>query len=99
MPWLQPSLEAGEFPFLIDVLLLAVFAPMTWQSLVTIAQRVEPQLYVSLWYLLAALWWTTINMILGSLILPFTMGINSAAFHGLFITTSSGCGSHRRAMS
>ena len=59
---------------------------MTWQFTATIAQRVEPQLYVSLWYLLAAFWWTCINMILGSLILPFTIpGINSAAFHGLFI--------------
>ena len=36
------GLEAGEFPFLIDVLLLAVFALMTWQVTVTVAQRVEP---------------------------------------------------------
>jgi cytochrome c oxidase cbb3-type subunit I len=80
------GLEAGEFPFLIDALLLAVIATMTWQFTVTIARRVEPQLYVSLWYLLGAFWWTTINMILGSFILPYTIpGINNAAFHGLFI--------------
>jgi cytochrome c oxidase cbb3-type subunit 1 len=80
------GLEAGEFPLLIDIFLLAVIATMTWQFTVTIARRVEPQLYVSLWYLLAAFWWTSLNMIMGFLILPYTIpGINSAAFHGLFI--------------
>ena len=80
------GLEAGEFPFVIDLLLFAVIATATWQFTVTIAHRVEPQLYVSLWYLLATFWWTTINMILGTFILPYTIpGINNAAFHGLFI--------------
>jgi cytochrome c oxidase cbb3-type subunit 1 len=80
------GLEAGELPFLADLLLLVLIAAMTWQFTVTIANRVEPQLYVSLWYLLATFWWTTINMILGTFILPYTIpGINSAAFHGLFI--------------
>ena len=46
---------------------------MTWQFTATIANRVEPQLYVSLWYLLATFWWTTINMILGTFILPYTI--------------------------
>jgi cytochrome c oxidase cbb3-type subunit 1 len=80
------GLEAGEFPLLIDVALLAIIATMTWQFTVTVARRVEPQLYVSLWYLLAAFVWTTLNMILGTFILPYTIpGINNAAFHGLFI--------------
>lgn len=80
------GLEAGEFPLPIDVLLFAVIATMTLQFTVTAARRTEPQLYVSLWYLLAAFWWTTINMILGTFVLPYTLpGINSAAFHGLFI--------------
>jgi cytochrome c oxidase cbb3-type subunit 1 len=80
------GLEAGELPFLADLLLLILLVAMTWQFTVTIAHRVEPQLYVSLWYLLAAFWWTVINMILGTFILPYTIpGINNAAFHGLFI--------------
>ena len=59
---------------------------LTVQFLVTIAQRKEPQLYVALWYLIGAYVWTVINLILGSFILPYSItGINSAAFHGLFI--------------
>ncbi len=54
--------------------------------IMTIAQRLEPQLYVALWYLIAAFIWTTMNLVLGSFILPYTIsGINSAAFHGLYI--------------
>jgi cytochrome c oxidase cbb3-type subunit 1 len=80
------GLEAGELPFFADFLLFILIAAMTWQFTVTVANRVEPQLYVSLWYLLATFWWTTINMILGTFILPYTIpGINNAAFHGLFI--------------
>jgi cytochrome c oxidase cbb3-type subunit I len=80
------GLEAGEFPLLIDTIIFIVVAAATVQFIVTIARRVEPQLYVSLWYLIAALVWTVMNLILGSYILPFTIyGINSAAFHGLFI--------------
>lgn len=80
------ALEAGEFPLIIDVTVFAVILIATWQFLVTIMKRLEPQLYVSLWYLIAAFVWTVLNMILGSFILPYNIsGINSAAFHGLFI--------------
>ena len=80
------GLEAGEFPLLIDIVIFIVVSITTLQFLVTIAQRLEPQLYVSLWYLIAAFIWTVLNLILGSFILPYSIaGANSAAFHGLFI--------------
>ena len=80
------GLEAGEFPLLTDVGISIVFVATTVQFLVTIARRIEPQLYVALWYLVATLIWTDMNWILGSYILPFTFsGINSAAFHGLYL--------------
>lgn len=80
------GLEAGEFPLLIDIIIFIVIAGASVQFITTIARRVEPQLYVSLWYLIATLVWTVMNLILGSFILPFTIyGINSAAFHGLFL--------------
>src|SRR5437879_10238613 len=57
----------------------------------TISQRLEPPLYVALWYLIAAFVWTTMNLVLGSFILPYTIsGINSAAFHGLYIPSLVG---------
>ena len=80
------GLEAGEFPFVVDAVIFVVIGLLTVQFLVTISQRVEPQLYVAAWYLIGAFVWTVMNLILGSFILPFAItGINSAAFHGLFI--------------
>jgi len=80
------GLEAGEFPFLIDCVIFFVLTVTTVQFLVTISKRLEPQLFVAVWYLIGAFVWTVMNLILGSFILPFGItGINSAAFHGLFI--------------
>ena len=80
------GLEAGEFPLAIDAVIFFVIGVITVQFLATIAQRREPQLYVALWYLIGAFVWTVMNLILGSFILPYAItGINSAAFHGLFI--------------
>ena len=80
------GLEAGEFPLAIDALIFVVLAITTVQFLMTIARRREPQLYVAVWYLIGAFVWTVINLVLGSFILPYAIsGINSAAWHGLFI--------------
>lgn len=80
------GLEAGEFPFVVDVAIFFVITSLAVQFIVTVAKRTEPQLYVSMWYLLGAFVWTVLNLILGSFILPFSItGINSAAFHGLYI--------------
>jgi len=80
------ELEAGECRYTRK-------SPCSWsapsptlQFLVTIGRRLEPALYVALWYLIGAFVWTTMNLVLGSFILPYTIsGINSAAFHGLYI--------------
>lgn len=90
MAWLaagaNQGLEAGEFPFLVDVVVFVVLVVLTFQFTLAVARRRDNELYVSLWYLVAAFVWTVMNMILGTFILPFTIsGINSAAFHGLFL--------------
>jgi cytochrome c oxidase cbb3-type subunit 1 len=80
------GLEAGEFPIYAKIPIFIVVAAATTQFLVTLSRRLEPPLYVALWYLIAAYIWTTMNLVLGSVILPYTIsGINSAAFHGLYI--------------
>lgn len=79
------GLEAGEFPLFAKIPLFLVVAVITVQFLITIARRLEPPLYVALWYLIGAFVWTTMNLVLG-IILPYTIsGINSAAFHGLYL--------------
>jgi cytochrome c oxidase cbb3-type subunit I len=80
------GLEAGELPLFAEIPIFFAIATTTAQFLLTIAQRLEAPLYVALWYLIGAFVWTTMNLVLGSFILPYTIpGINSAAFHGLYI--------------
>jgi len=77
--------EAGELPLGNVIVLFAVLVTLTVQVLMTIRRRTETPLYVSLWYLIAALVWTDANLVLlmvGPTHLP---GINNAAWHGLFI--------------
>ncbi|MDP9136596.1 MAG: cbb3-type cytochrome c oxidase subunit I, partial [Pseudomonadota bacterium] len=79
------GLEAGEFPLYVKIPIFVVVAVATAQFLITISRRLEPPLYVALWYLIGAFVWTTMNLVLG-IILPYMIsGINSAAFHGLYI--------------
>ena len=80
------GLEACEMPLLADSIFFVCVTLATIQFIVTVAKGTEPQLYVSIWYLVAAFVWTVLNLVLGSFILPYSIwGINSAAFHGLFI--------------
>ncbi len=80
------GLEAGELPAFASTVLFAVVVMLTVQFTTTVARRRDEQLYVSLWYLVAAFIWTSLNMVLGVFILPNAItGINSAAFHGLYI--------------
>jgi cytochrome c oxidase cbb3-type subunit 1 len=80
------GLEAGELPLAVDAVMFVAMCILTAQFLITIARRTEPQLYVAMWYLIGAFVWTSLNLAFGSFILPFFItGINSAAFHGLFI--------------
>src|SRR5256885_16260874 len=69
--------EAGEFTRPIFIVISIGVPLLTIQFLVTIAQRPEPQLYVALWYLIAAFVWTVMNLVL-LFILPYFSGINRA---------------------
>lgn len=79
--------EADEYTWPFNIIRFAVFLIVAAQVLVTVFKRKETGFYVSLWYTLAALIWTVMNLILGNVILPYvTMsGITNAALHGLFI--------------
>jgi cytochrome c oxidase cbb3-type subunit I len=77
--------EAGELPRTNVVVILLGLALLTVQLLMTIRNRRQPELYVSLWYLIAAFMWTDVNLIL-LLLGPYHIpGINNAAWHGLYI--------------
>ncbi len=86
LPWgFNRGWEVGELPQPTNVVILLVLVFLTVQHLVTISRRVQRDLYVSLWYLIAALVWTDVNLLLG-LVGPYAFpGINNAAMHGLYL--------------
>jgi len=80
------GLEVAEFPLPIAVLVWITFVVIAFQVFMTIARRKEEKLYVSLWYIIAALVWTSVNLILGNFIIPYAVpGVNNVALHGLYI--------------
>jgi cytochrome c oxidase cbb3-type subunit 1 len=77
--------EAGELPLASVLVLFGCLLVLSAQMLTTIARRTEPPLYVSLWYLIAALVWTVANVTLLVVGPDHVAGVGNAAWHGLFI--------------
>jgi cytochrome c oxidase cbb3-type subunit I/II len=81
------GVENGEFEWPLNVLRYLVFVGITIQVLGTIFRRRAARFYVSLWYSLAAVVWTLLNLLIGNVLLPYgpISGANNAAMHGLYI--------------
>ncbi len=81
------GLEADKFEWPVNIIRFAVLGAVAAQVLATVFRRREPGFYVGLWYAMAALVWTVMNLILGNAVLPYVpmSGIGNAALHGLFI--------------
>lgn len=79
--------EAGEYQWPFNILRWLVLATLGGQVMVTILRREERGFYVALWYVIAALVWTLMNLILGNAVLPYVpmSGIANTALHGLYI--------------
>ncbi|MGE5790672.1 MAG: cbb3-type cytochrome c oxidase subunit I [Syntrophaceae bacterium] len=80
------GLEVAEFPNPLPMLQAAALFLIAWQVFMTIARRKEEKIFVSLWYIIAALVWTGMNLLYGNLVIPYAMpGIHNVALHGLYI--------------
>jgi cytochrome c oxidase cbb3-type subunit I/II len=82
------GLEAGEFQWPFNLLRFIIILLIAVQVVGTIMRRTEKRFYVAMWYSVAAIVWTLMNLILGGLVLPYAhafTGVNSAAMHGLYI--------------
>lgn len=80
------GLEVAELPNPSVLGLVVSLSIVTYQVFMSIAKRKEEKIYVSLWYVIAALIWTDLNFIYGNFIVPSIMpGISNAALHGLFL--------------
>ena len=92
--------EAGELPLANVMVITAIMFAVTVQILMTIARRRETPLYVSLWYLIGALVWTSINLVL-LIIGPYgtCRASTTPPSTACSSTTWWGCGSRRPATS
>lgn len=82
------GLEAAEFQWPFNLLRFVAILLITVQVFGTIIRRTEQRFYVAMWYTVAALVWTLLNLILGNAILPYAedlTGVNNAAMHGLYL--------------
>ena len=82
------GLEAGEYEWPFNILRFVVLGAVTVQVLGTVWRRTEKRFYVAMWYTVAALVWTLMNLILGNVVLQYAnkvTGVNSTALHGLYI--------------
>lgn len=79
------GLEFAEMNIVADVFVVIGLVSVVANLFMTIANRREPKIYVSLWYLMAGFTWTSINYLVGNFVAPLTTGANSAALNGFFL--------------
>lgn len=80
------GLEVDEFPNPVGLGFIISLVLISYQVFMSIAQRKEEKIYVALWYTIAALIWTDLNLVFGNFVLPYIMpGVSNAALHGLFL--------------
>ncbi|MFM8979643.1 MAG: cbb3-type cytochrome c oxidase subunit I [Planctomycetia bacterium] len=80
------AFEAGEFPFIVDVMIALAVAILSWVMLDTVVKRKTERIYVSIYYWTAGMLWTVVNFLLGAFVFPWVLGgANSAASHGFYL--------------
>ncbi|NIT76512.1 MAG: cytochrome C oxidase Cbb3, partial [Thermoplasmata archaeon] len=80
------GLEMAEMVTPIDVLVVVALLLVAVNAFGTVFRREEPQLYVSLWYIMGGLIWATLNYLVGNFVGYYTaQGVNSANVHAFYI--------------
>ena len=85
------AVEYAEFPWYADILFAVAFVTAVVNYLGTIAKSQEKQLYVSSWYFILALAFTTLNYVMANTISAWVApGAAGAAITGLWIHNAVG---------
>ena len=86
------NVEYGEMPLIIDILVALCWVMFAINVFGTVATRKVKYLYVSVWYTLGAVIWTTFVYITGNLItaMPMVTGINQANLSWFFVHNAVG---------
>ncbi len=85
----QP-LEWGEFPLIVDAFVVLAFVASLLQFAVPLLKTKLSSLYVSGWYILGALVFTTLAYPIGNVVPQLVPGAQGAAFSGLWIHDAIG---------
>jgi len=80
------GIELGEAVWPVDVIVALPVVALCFVVIGTVLTREENKIYVSLWYLMAAVVWTALNWMLGNFGMGFfAAGANSADLHGFYL--------------
>jgi cbb3-type cytochrome c oxidase subunit I len=86
------NVEYGEMPFIIDLLIVVCWVMFAINVFGTVATRKVKYLYVSVWYTLGAVIWTTFVYLTGNIItaMPMVTGVNQANLSWFFVHNAVG---------
>ena len=84
------GLEYAELPFWLDALVVVAWVMFAVNLFATVARRKYPQMYVSLWYILASVLWTAFVYIVGNFATMFTTGVNQANLNWFYVHNAVG---------
>lgn len=84
------GLEYAELPTWLDVLVTVAWVMFGVNIFATVATRRYKQMYVSLWYILAAILWTAFVYIVGNFATVFTTGVNQANLNWFYVHNAVG---------
>jgi cbb3-type cytochrome c oxidase subunit I len=86
------NVEYGEMPLLVDLLITVCWVMFAINVFGTVAIRKVKYLYVSVWYTLGAVIWTTFVYLTGNIItqMPMVTGVNQANLTWFFVHNAVG---------
>jgi len=84
------GLEYAELPLWLDVLVTLAWVMFGVNVFATVATRKYTQMYVSLWYVMAAILWTAFVYIVGNFATIFTSGVNQANLNWFYVHNAVG---------
>lgn len=84
------GLEYAELPLWVDVLVTTAWVMFGINIFATVATRKYTQMYVSLWYIMAAILWTAFVYIVGNFATIFTAGVNQANLNWFYVHNAVG---------
>ncbi len=89
MGW-NKGFEYGELPLPLTLLVIVAWVMFAINIFATVATRKYEQMYVSIWYILGTILWTTFVYPTGNIATLFTTGVNQANLNWMYVHNAVG---------